>query len=196
MVAWVKDFSTTYHKATGVYPIIYTTTDWWKTCTGNSAAFGKTNPLWIAHYSSSIGALPAGWGYTTFWQYADKGSLGPGDQDEFNGTLEGLKKYVSFFVMCFRKLAYPENGTDAFTQDRSRLSDDMDPGSMQVVDKVEPSYCIVSPHGHKHRIWKMRGCMWNVSPSIIIFWPRCASKSPYAMREGTGEPPGYKKGGR
>ena len=92
MVSWVKDFSDTYHKATGVYPIIYTTTDWWKTCTGNSAAFGKTNPLWIAHYSSSIGSLPAGWGFTTFWQYADKGGLGPGDQDEFNGTLEGLKK--------------------------------------------------------------------------------------------------------
>ncbi|PIL23612.1 hypothetical protein GSI_14925 [Ganoderma sinense ZZ0214-1] len=92
MVAWIKDFSNTYHSHTGVYPIIYTTTDWWKTCTGNSAAFGNTNPLWIAHYASSIGALPAGWGFTTFWQYADKGSLGPGDQDEFNGTLEGLKK--------------------------------------------------------------------------------------------------------
>lgn len=41
--------------------VIYTTTDWWKTCTGNSASFASTNPLWLAHYSSSIGALPAGW---------------------------------------------------------------------------------------------------------------------------------------
>ncbi|EJF57791.1 glycoside hydrolase family 25 protein [Dichomitus squalens LYAD-421 SS1] len=91
MVSWIKDFSNTYHSSTGVYPVIYTTTDWWKTCTGNSAAFASTNPLWIARYSSSIGALPAGWSYTTFWQYADSGS-NPGDQDEFNGTLDGLKK--------------------------------------------------------------------------------------------------------
>nr|VWP02528.1 Epa2p [Ganoderma boninense] len=95
IVAFVKDFSDTYHKKTSVYPIIYTTTDWWKTCTGNSAEFGKTNPLWLADWSSSIGELPAGWKYATFWQYADKGSLGPGDQDEFNGTYDGLKKIAS-----------------------------------------------------------------------------------------------------
>ncbi|KAI0676570.1 glycoside hydrolase family 25 protein [Trametes maxima] len=90
MVSWIKDFSNTYHSSTGVYPVIYTTTDWWTTCTGNSAAFASTNPLWIARYASSIGALPAGWSYTTFWQYADSGP-NPGDQDEFNGSLQGLK---------------------------------------------------------------------------------------------------------
>ncbi|KAJ3004798.1 hypothetical protein NUW54_g4642 [Trametes sanguinea] len=78
MVSWIKDFSNTYHSSTGVYPdssvsVIYTTTDWWTTCTGNSAAFASTNPLWIARYASSIGTLPAGWSYTTFWQYADSG---------------------------------------------------------------------------------------------------------------------------
>lgn len=41
--------------------VIYTTTDWWTTCTGNSAAFASTNPLWIARYASTIGTLPAGW---------------------------------------------------------------------------------------------------------------------------------------
>ncbi|KAI0760064.1 glycoside hydrolase superfamily [Fomes fomentarius] len=91
MVSWIKDFSNTYHAATGVYPVIYSTTDWWKTCTGNSAAFASTNPLWVARYASSIGALPAGWSFATFWQYADSGP-NPGDQDEFNGSLDGLKK--------------------------------------------------------------------------------------------------------
>ncbi|KAI0739124.1 glycoside hydrolase family 25 protein [Daedaleopsis nitida] len=91
MVSWIKDFSNTYHSAVGVYPVIYTTTDWWKTCTGNSASFASTNPLWLAHYSSSIGALPAGWSYATFWQYADSGP-NPGDQDEFNGSADGLKR--------------------------------------------------------------------------------------------------------
>lgn len=91
MVNWIRDFSNTYHAATTRYPIIYSTTDWWKTCTGNSAAFASTNPLWIARYSSAIGTLPAGWAFTTFWQYADSGAV-PGDQDYFNGDSAGLKR--------------------------------------------------------------------------------------------------------
>ncbi|KAJ6557892.1 glycoside hydrolase family 25 protein [Mycena capillaripes] len=91
MVSWISDFSSTYHAATTRYPVIYTTTDWWTTCTGNSAAFATNNPLWIAHYSSSIGTLPAGWSFTTFWQYADSGP-NPGDQDLFNGDAAGLER--------------------------------------------------------------------------------------------------------
>ncbi|KAH9066216.1 glycoside hydrolase family 25 protein [Lactarius vividus] len=91
MVTWIKDFSNTYHSKTTRYPVIYTTTSWWTSCTGNSASFGTTNPLWIAHWASSIGTLPAGWSFTTFWQYADSGSH-PGDQDKFNGDAAGLKR--------------------------------------------------------------------------------------------------------
>ncbi|KAK6992708.1 secreted hydrolase [Favolaschia claudopus] len=91
MVSWISDFSSTYHAATTRYPVIYTTTDWWTTCTGNSAAFGSNNPLWIAHYASSIGTVPAGWSFATFWQYADSGP-NPGDQDLFNGDAAGLKR--------------------------------------------------------------------------------------------------------
>ncbi|KAN0129607.1 Glycoside hydrolase superfamily [Lactarius tabidus] len=94
MVSWIKDFSNTYHSVTTRYPVIYTTTSWWEECTGNSAAFGSDNPLWIAHWASSIGTLPAGWSYTTFWQYADSGTF-PGDQDLFNGDAAGLSRYVS-----------------------------------------------------------------------------------------------------
>ncbi|KIK63283.1 glycoside hydrolase family 25 protein [Collybiopsis luxurians FD-317 M1] len=91
MVSWIKDFSNTYHSKTGRYPIIYSTTDWWTTCTGNSAAFADDNPLFIAHYASSIGTIPAGWPFATFWQYADSGP-NPGDQDVFNGDAAGLSK--------------------------------------------------------------------------------------------------------
>ncbi|KAG8719438.1 hypothetical protein FRC08_002823 [Ceratobasidium sp. 394] len=70
MVSWIKNFSDQYHAKTGRYPTIYTTTDWWTTCTGNSAAFSSTNALWIARYASSVGNLPAGWAYHTFWQYS------------------------------------------------------------------------------------------------------------------------------
>ncbi|KAI0262909.1 glycoside hydrolase family 25 protein [Gloeopeniophorella convolvens] len=99
MVSWIKDFSNTYHSKTSpqlshIFPVIYTTTSWWIQCTGNSAAFASTNPLWIAHWASSIGPLPAGWKYTTFWQYADSGP-NPGDQDKFNGDLAGLKRLAS-----------------------------------------------------------------------------------------------------
>lgn len=44
-------------------PVIYSTTDWWTTCTGNSAAFAGNSPLWIARYASTVGTLPAGWEY-------------------------------------------------------------------------------------------------------------------------------------
>ncbi|KAL9932551.1 hypothetical protein V8E36_008668 [Tilletia maclaganii] len=93
MVSWIKDFSNTYHSKTGRYPTIYSTADWWNTCTGGSTAFKSTNALWIARYSSSAGALPGGWGYYSFWQYADSGTF-PGDQDVWNGSLANLKKYA------------------------------------------------------------------------------------------------------
>ncbi|KAJ7269566.1 glycoside hydrolase family 25 protein [Mycena rebaudengoi] len=94
MVSWISDFSQTYHAATTRYPVIYTTTDWWKTCTGNSAAFGTNNPLWIARYSSSVGTLPAGWSVQTIWQFADSGS-NPGDQNVFNGDASSLKRLAT-----------------------------------------------------------------------------------------------------
>ncbi|KAK7451787.1 hypothetical protein VKT23_012466 [Stygiomarasmius scandens] len=79
---------------TGRFPIIYTTTDWWTTCTGNSDAFGNDNPLFIARYASSIGTLPAGWDFATFWQYADSGP-NPGDQDVFTGDSAGLGRMAT-----------------------------------------------------------------------------------------------------
>ncbi|WP_079198229.1 lysozyme [Streptomyces sp. CB03911] len=90
MVNWIRDFSNTVHSRTGRYPTIYTTTNWWSTCTGNNAGFGATNPLWVARYASSVGTLPAGWSYQTIWQYADSGTL-PGDQNWFNGAYDRLQ---------------------------------------------------------------------------------------------------------
>jgi GH25 family lysozyme M1 (1,4-beta-N-acetylmuramidase) len=91
MVSWVWSFVNEYAAKEHVYPVIYSTTDWWSTCTGNSGAFGAYDPLWIANYSASGGGtLPSGWGYYTFWQYADSGSQ-PGDQDVFNGAYSQLQ---------------------------------------------------------------------------------------------------------
>jgi len=94
MVSWIADFSNTIFQRTGRYPAIYSTTDWWTRCTGNSAAFG-VNPLFIARYPNNIsdgpGTLPAGWSSYTMWQWADAGIF-PGDQDVFNGSTPALQQ--------------------------------------------------------------------------------------------------------
>ncbi|MFI6843098.1 lysozyme [Kitasatospora sp. NBC_00085] len=90
MVSWIREFSDTVQSRTGRYPTIYTTTNWWTQCTGNDGGFGATNPLWIARYAPTVGTLPNGWLYQTFWQYASSGTF-PGDQDSFNGTYERLQ---------------------------------------------------------------------------------------------------------
>lgn len=91
MVSWVRAFSDEVHARTSKYPMIYTTYDWWATCTGDSSAFAATNPFWIAKYSSTPPtSLPAGTSYWTMWQNADSGTF-PGDQDRFNGSLTQLQ---------------------------------------------------------------------------------------------------------
>jgi GH25 family lysozyme M1 (1,4-beta-N-acetylmuramidase) len=90
MSAWIRDFATTYKARTGRDAVIYTTTDWWTTCTGNDPSFGATNPLWIARYASAVGTLPAGWGVRTVWQWTDT----PLDQDRFNGALDRVQAFA------------------------------------------------------------------------------------------------------
>ncbi|GII25440.1 hypothetical protein Pme01_50370 [Planosporangium mesophilum] len=90
MRSWIASFVNQYYARTGRWATIYTTTDWWTTCTGNTSQFAANNPLWIARYSSTVGTLPAGWGAYSFWQYASSGTF-PGDQNVWNGTLDRLK---------------------------------------------------------------------------------------------------------
>lgn len=87
MRAWIADFLTTYKQRTTRDAVIYTTTDWWSKCTGNTSQFSWTNPLWIARYSSSAGTLPTGYSYWTFWQYTSR----PLDQNYFNGSMARLR---------------------------------------------------------------------------------------------------------
>ena len=94
LVAWVRAFSDRVAARTGRAPTIYTSTDWWSRCTGNAADFGRSNPLWVARYDDAVGPLPAGWGYQTFWQFANKGAL-PGDQNYFNGSADQLRRLAT-----------------------------------------------------------------------------------------------------
>ncbi|MFE0189729.1 lysozyme [Streptomyces sp. NPDC058989] len=90
LVNWMKDWFATYKARTGRDAVVYTSTSWWKQCTGNSSAFGAVNPLWVPRYGSSVGELPAGWGFHTIWQYT---STGPtvGDHNRFNGAYDRLQ---------------------------------------------------------------------------------------------------------
>ena len=90
MVSWIRDFRNTVPQPRpAADAVIYTTTDWWNRCTGNNTAFGATNPLWVARYSSAVGTLPGGWPFHTIWQYADLAS--PRDQNHFNGAYSRLQ---------------------------------------------------------------------------------------------------------
>jgi len=95
MTAWVSAFVTTADELTGQYPVIYTTADWWKSCTGNSTAF-TADPMWVAAYGFNSPPMPAGWTAYTFWQYTSSGSVpgvqpsGGTDLDSFNPAVVGL----------------------------------------------------------------------------------------------------------
>ncbi len=88
MVTWIGDWLSRYKAWTKRDAIIYTTTSWWKTCTGDTKKFAK-NPLWIARWGSDPGELPAAWKKWTFWQKAEKADHA-GGSDAFNGSLSQL----------------------------------------------------------------------------------------------------------
>ena len=94
MVDWIRDFVDTYQSATTRYPILYFSRSWWSECTGDSTAFSDECPLDVASWNSEVGSIPGGWPYQTIWQYADSNTYG-GDSDEFNGSLDSLKKLAT-----------------------------------------------------------------------------------------------------
>jgi GH25 family lysozyme M1 (1,4-beta-N-acetylmuramidase) len=97
MVKWIAGFDGEVQAKTGRLPVIYTTRDWWQTCTGGSTAFGQT-PIWPAYYSSTATSplIPAGWADWSFWQYTSVGtvagisSTGNTDLDQLNPALVPL----------------------------------------------------------------------------------------------------------
>ncbi|MFI6643528.1 lysozyme [Streptomyces sp. NPDC050504] len=94
LTGWIDDFSDEVHRLTGRRPVIYTTAKWWDDCTGGSRVFAREHPLWLARWAGSPGALPAGWSFWTFWQYADGSGRLPGDQNLFNGSPEQLRAFT------------------------------------------------------------------------------------------------------
>ncbi|NWL28172.1 lysozyme [Paenarthrobacter ureafaciens] len=115
---WAADFGNTVKALTGRFPVIYSTTDWWNTCVGNST-FGSY-PLWIASYwsnpTNSPGSMPLSWGNYTMWQYSSTGPF-EGDSNIFNGSYDQLRTFA-------RGVSYPSNpaiksGADILTTNAS-----------------------------------------------------------------------------
>lgn len=93
MTAWIADFQGEYLKKTGVYPVIYTATAWWNSCVSNDLAShiaATRSSLWLANYSSTAGAAPAGWYGQRIWQYGSVTSAGY-DVSVFSGSYWDLK---------------------------------------------------------------------------------------------------------
>lgn len=87
MTSWIKDFVVEYKRLTTRDAVIYTTTDWWTRCTGNTTKFALTNPLWVARYGTKApGTLPGSWPRATFWQYTSS----PLDQNQFSASRDRL----------------------------------------------------------------------------------------------------------
>ena len=105
MTAWLSAFVTTVRALTGQYPVIYTTANWWDTCTGRSAAFGA-DPMWIAAYGFASPPMPPGWKTWTFWQYTSSGTVpgvataGSTDLDTFSPAMVGLNSPGSQAGTC------------------------------------------------------------------------------------------------
>lgn len=106
MVLWVRAFTDTVTALTGRVPLIYTTTDWWTRCTGDSGDFPGTR-LFLARYVPEVaqgaGDLPASWSSWTIWQHTStgtrykgittgkKGDTPASDEDLFAGTMADLR---------------------------------------------------------------------------------------------------------
>ena len=93
--AWAQTWLSQVSAATGVRPIIYTNPKFWATHMANTDWFARNgySVLWIAHWTTSQPAVPAGgWGGNgwSFWQYSSAGTVpgisGPVDLDRYNGS--------------------------------------------------------------------------------------------------------------
>jgi GH25 family lysozyme M1 (1,4-beta-N-acetylmuramidase) len=117
MVSWITAFAKETTRRIGQPPVIYTTADWWNTCTANSAAF-TADPLWVASYATSP-VVPTPWaGAWTYWQYTDKAAP-PG----VSGNTD-----ASWLSSTALELAAPGNQSDQIGGSVSRQVNALDGG--------------------------------------------------------------------
>jgi GH25 family lysozyme M1 (1,4-beta-N-acetylmuramidase) len=90
MIAWIAQFIARAEALTRKRPVVYTTTSWWRECTGSTGRFDH-DPLWLAAFGGTKPAVPPPWLHWTFWQYNNAGSLsgiGHTDLDYYQPTTD------------------------------------------------------------------------------------------------------------
>ncbi|WP_235835659.1 MULTISPECIES: lysozyme [Arthrobacter] len=93
MISWIHNFGDTVRSLTGRYPMIYSTTDWWQTCTGDATGFSDY-PLWIASYTTNTAiGTPTNWSTFSVWQYSSTGPFA-GDSNVWNGDYASLQMFA------------------------------------------------------------------------------------------------------
>jgi GH25 family lysozyme M1 (1,4-beta-N-acetylmuramidase) len=70
MIAWIAAFTAQATALTGKAPIVYTSAQWWRQCTKDTALF-RNDSLWLASYDTATPGVPSPWKQWTFWQYDD-----------------------------------------------------------------------------------------------------------------------------
>jgi lysozyme len=88
VIAWIAGFTARVEALTKQYPVIYTTSAWWRECTGSTGQF-RHDPLWLAAFDGTAPTVPSPWHSWTFWQYNNQGSLaglGQADLDYYQPT--------------------------------------------------------------------------------------------------------------
>jgi GH25 family lysozyme M1 (1,4-beta-N-acetylmuramidase) len=88
MIAWIAAFTAQATVLTGTAPIVYTSAQWWRECTRDTALF-RNDPLWLASYDTATPGVPSPWEQWTFWQYDDAAMVpgaGPVDVDFYQAT--------------------------------------------------------------------------------------------------------------
>ena len=118
LVSWLQTFVADVSSISKT-PIIYTTANFWTTCTGNNKTAFSADPLWLASYGISNPALPTGWNNYTFWQYTDSGPIngisGTTDLDYLGPVLQVSQAAQPIGPVQLRTLTSLTGQSDSYT---------------------------------------------------------------------------------
>ena len=101
-VKQAEDFVQYVHQQTGRYPGLYSTDSYLTQLKADQSTILTQCWLWVARYADvPYPTHPAAWPTWTLWQYTDGvngpaphsvDGIGPCDRDQFNGSLDGLRR--------------------------------------------------------------------------------------------------------
>lgn len=95
MLSYISEWTRTYKRLTGKDAVIYANPSFWKQCTGDTAMFNKTNPLWVAQWGAKHPKPLGGQKRYSLWQYKGAATGNSVDLDYFNGSEKRLALFAN-----------------------------------------------------------------------------------------------------